>query len=220
MRILIIAPHADDEIIGVGGTILKNIKNGNDVFVCIVTKGVHPLFSEKYILNLRQETKTCHSQLGLTKTFFLEFPSVVLNEQHKYVINKRITEVIEEVRPEEVYIPHAGDMHSDHQIVAEACMVSLRPKYSFAPTKILAYETLSETGWNIPGVQNAFIPNVFVDIGEFLEQKKDIMSIYASQLGKFPDARSLEAIDALAKYRGALINKNAAEAFMLIREIN
>ena len=219
-KILIIAPHPDDEIIGCGGTILRNIAEGNYVYVCIVTKGVEPLFSKDVVDVTRKECIECHKKNGTTKVFFLDFPSVMLEEQHRYEINEKILNVIKEVEPDEVFIPHIGDMQKDHQIVAEACMVALRPKYSFAPKKIMAYETLSETGWNIPNVQNEFLPNYFVNISDFLQDKIKMIEFFDSQLSEFPAARSLEAIESLAKYRGAVMNMKAAEAFMLIREIN
>lgn len=218
-RMLVVAPHPDDEIIGVGGTIIKYIDAGNEVYVAVVTKGMPPLFNEIGVEKARAEARICHRMLGIKKTFFLDFPSVMLEEQHRYEINQSILDVVKEVLPDEVYIPHVGDMQKDHQIVAEACMVALRPKYSFAPSKIYAYETLSETGWNIPNVQNEFIPNAFVDISGQLDRKLQTMQVYTTQIGVFPDARSLEAVEALAKYRGAVMNKKAAEAFMLVREI-
>ena len=219
-KILIVSPHAADEIIGVGGTIARNIAEQNEVYVCVVTRGTPPLFSEDYMKNLRAETLECHKALGIKETFFLEYPSVMLEKENRYEINSALLEVIAKIRPDEVYIPHWGDMQKDHQIVAEACMVALRPKYDNNVKRIYAYETLSETGWNAPNVQNEFIPNVFVDISNYLDLKLDAMRKYQSQLADFPAARSIEAIEALAKYRGALMNLKAAEAFMLIRSIN
>ena len=219
MRVLVIAPHADDEIIGAGGTIIKHVSKGNEVFICIVTRGVKPLFSDDYMEKLRNESLACHKNIGIKKTFFLEFPSVMLEEQHRYEINGKLLDVVKEIEPDEVFIPHVGDMQKDHQIVAEAAMVALRPKYPFAPKRIYAYETLSETGWNIPNVQNEFIPNVFSDISMYLDVKLNAMRIYASQLSDFPDARSLVAIKALAQFRGAVMNVKAAESFMLMREM-
>lgn len=218
-KVLVIAPHPDDEMIGAGGTIIKEIAEHNEVYVAIVTKGMPPLFSEAGVERVRSEARQCHSTIGVSRTFFLDFPSVMLEEQHRYELNQKILDVVKEVSPDEVYIPHVGDMQKDHQIVAEACMVALRPKYSFAPSKIYAYETLSETGWNIPNIQNEFIPNAYVDISEYLEQKSQAMRIYQSQLEDFPAARSIEAMEALAKYRGAVMNLKAAEAFVLLREI-
>lgn len=219
MNILVIAPHADDEIIGVGGTIIRNIEQGNNVYVCVVTRGKEPIFSEKYMENLRRETIMCHKSIGIKETFFLEFPAVMLEKENRYEINGKISEVIQKVCPDEVYIPHIGDMQKDHQIVAECTMVGLRPKYEHKVKRIFAYETLSETGWNIPNIQNEFIANVYIDISDYLNKKIEALGFYKSQVGEFPDARSLEAVEALAKFRGATMNMKAAEAFSLVREI-
>lgn len=219
MKILVIAPHADDEVIGAGGLIARYIDEGHEVFICIVTKGTEPLFSEEFMNTLRRETLESHSLLGVSKTFFLEFPSVMLENEKRYIINNKILEVINKTNPDEVYVPHIGDMQKDHQIVAEASMVALRPKYKNSVKRIYAYETLSETGWNIPNVQNEFIPNVYVDISKYINTKISAMNKYESQLSDFPAARSIQAIEALAKFRGSNVHINAAEAFMLIREI-
>ena len=132
--------------------------------------------------------------------------------------NKAFLDLILSVQPEVVYLPFWGDMQKDHQVVTEAAMVALREKYDHPVKAIYAYETLSETGINLPTENFAFIPNVFVDITGFLEKKKTALSFYATQIHPFPDLRSLEAVEALARFRGATIHAEAAEAFMLIRE--
>lgn len=153
------------------------------------------------------------------ENFFLDFPSVYLDECHRYEINDALLKVVREVIPDEVYIPHWGDMQKDHQIIADACMVVLRPKYEPKVKRIYSYETMSETAWNAPNVQNEFMPNVFVDITDTIDKKIEALEFFETQIAPFPDARSLGAIEALAKYRGALMHMKAAEAFMLIREI-
>ena len=218
-KILVFAPHPDDEILGCGGTMIKNINEGNEVYVCIVTKGPQPMFPIEIVEKARQEARDCHQSIGVKKTFFLDFPSVYLEECHRYELNDSILKVIREVMPDEVYLPHWGDMQKDHQIVADACMVALRPKYEPKVRRIYSYETMSETAWNAPNVQNEFMPNVYVDISNTLESKLKALSFFQTQLSSFPDARSIEAIEALAKYRGAIMNMQAAEAFMLIRDI-
>lgn len=217
-KILVFAPHPDDEILGCGGTIIKNIANGNEVYVCIATKGAQPLFDEKQVATVRQEALDCHKEIGIKKTFFLDFPAVMMEECHRYEINGKVMNVVKEVQPDVVYIPHYGDMQRDHMILAEACMVALRPKY-FPQPKVLGYETMSETAWNTPNMQNEFIPNVFEDITEYLPKKLEALNFFKSQVSAFPDARSLESMEALAKYRGALMHRGACEAFMLIREV-
>lgn len=219
MNILVIAPHADDEVLGVGATMAKHIDNGDNVYICIVTRGVKPLFDDEYMDKLRNETILAHKTLGSIKTYFLEFPSVMLEQVPRHEINNKIFNVVQEVKPDIVYTPHFGDMQKDHQIVAEATMVAVRPKYDHRIREIYAYETLSETEWNNPHNSNAFMPNVYNDVSNYLDKKIKVIKCFKSQLSDFPNPRSVEAITALAKYRGSTINANAAEAFMLIRGI-
>jgi N-acetylglucosamine malate deacetylase 1 len=218
-KILIIAPHPDDEILGCGGSICKHIAKGDEVYVCIVTHAEPPLYTEHTSDEIQIQARKCHKMLGVKETIFLDFPCVMLETVDRYILNDAILNVVKRIGPDEVFIPHYGDIQKDHQLIADACMVSLRPKYGLKVKKIFGYETMSETAWNAPNIQNEFIPNYFVDISEFLKRKQEALSIYTSQVGEFPDARSLEAIEALAKYRGALMNMKAAEAFMLIREL-
>ena len=128
-------------------------------------------------------------------------------------------QAVRRVLPDEVYIPHRGDMQLDHKMIADAAMVALRPKYEHVVRRIYAYETLSETGWDVPNTVNEFIPNVYEDVSEFLPKKLEAMGIFKSQTAEFPAARSIGAVEALARYRGASVNVPAAEAFSLIREI-
>lgn len=219
MVVLVIAPHPDDEIIGVGGTIAKRTENGDEVYVCIVTKGCAPLFDENFISKGREECQEADRLLGVKETIFLDFPAVALETVPRYKFNGRIREIVQQIYPDEVYIPHRGDMQLDHQLVADAAMVALRPKYENCVKRIYCYETLSETGWNIPNSVNEFVPTVYEDISSTIERKLAAMHMFQSQISAFPNARSIEAMKALASFRGATVTVNAAEAFSLIREI-
>lgn len=219
MKVLVIAPHPDDEVIGVGGTIAKRVNAGDDVYVCVVTKGVTPLFQEKFIEKTRQECREADAKLGVKETIFLDFPAVMLETVPRYEFNGKISEVINSIKPDEVYIPHRGDMQIDHQMVVDAAMVAVRPRGNNYPKRVYAYETLSETGWNIPNIVNEFIPTVYEDITDTYDVKLEAMAIFESQLSVFPEARSIGAVEALAKYRGATVSVKAAEAFSLVREV-
>lgn len=219
MRVLVVAPHADDEVLGVGGTISKYVSQNNEVYVCIVTKGHPSMFPETLLNKLREETLKVHEFLGIKRTFFLDFPAVMLKEVPLYELNKKILDVIKTVQPDIVFIPHYGDMHFDHYIVAHSAMVGLRPIYETKVLEIYSYETLSETEWNIPHVSSTFIPNTWVDISKYLDRKLEAMSLYSTQIKNFPHPRSLEAIKSLAKLRGSTVGVEAAEAFSLIRKI-
>ena len=219
MKVLVFAPHPDDEVLGVGGTIAKRSQEGDEVFVCVVTKGTEPLFREKAVLKIQEQCRAADAFLGVKETLFLDLPAVMLETVPRYELNDRISSVINKIRPDEVYIPHRGDMQIDHKMVVDACMVALRPKYDHVVKRIYAYETLSETGWDIPNTVNEFVPTVYEDISETLEKKIKAMQEFKSQLMEFPAARSVEAITALARFRGSTAGLRAAEAFSLIREI-
>lgn len=219
MRVLVVAPHPDDEIIGVGGTIAKRVKSGDEVYVCVVTKGIKPLFEKDFVEQGRNECRTADKMLGVKETIFLDFPAVMLETVPRYELNAKISEIVQRINPEEVYIPHRGDMQIDHQMVVDAVMVAVRPRGNNYPKRVYAYETLSETGWNIPNTTNEFIPTVYEDITDTFEVKLKSMDVFQSQLAPFPAARSIGAIEALAKFRGATVSVEAAEAFGLIREV-
>lgn len=219
MNILVIAPHPDDEILGAGGTIAKNVAEGNDVFVCVVTSGKLPLFAPDGVKQVQNECKYADKLLGVKKTIFMDFPAAMLEKVPRYKLNDEISKTIQCVQPEEVYLPHRGDMQLDHKMIVDAAMVGLRPRYKHVVKRIYAYETLSETGWDIPNTVNEFIPTVYNDISLYLNKKIEALEIFKSQMTEFPNARSLQAVRALAMYRGATVNVSAAEAFSLIREI-
>src|SRR5699024_3569956 len=215
MRILVFAPHNDDEVLGVGGTIAKHAAKGHEVYVCEVTSGK----DKDRLARIRSEALAAHKVLGVTDTIFLDLPVVGLADIPTKELNKAIHETVVQIKPDIAYIPHKRDMHLDHKMVAESAMVALRPVNSPQIKAIYAYETLSETEWNIPSADNIFVPNVWTDITDTIDKKLDAMKCYKSQLFEFPHPRSLEAIDSLSKLRGSTICVENAESFMLIRSI-
>ena len=217
MRVLVFAPHRDDEIIGVGGTILKRKAAGDYVAVCVVTAREGLELPPSTVM-LHEEMRRAHAFCGIDEYIGFPFWANNLENVPRGELNKAFLKAIQQVQPQEVFLPFWGDMQKDHQIVTDAAMVALREKYNHPVERIYAYETLSETGINLPIQDLAFVPNVFEDITDYLEDKKTALSFYTSQVHPFPDLRSLDAISALARFRGATVNVSAAEAFMLIRE--
>ncbi len=218
MRIAVIAPHRDDEILGVGGTLLKRKANGDRVSICIVTSAT-PVGYEENTKTANDEMIEAHRYCGFDCTVGLPFEPSRLETYPRKELNQALLDFIVREQPDEVYLPFWGDMQVDHRATTDAAMVALRAKYNHPVKRIYAYETLSETGINLPTSENTFIPNVFEDISGFLEKKKKAMSFFSSQVHGFPDLRSLETVEALARFRGSTVNVQAAEAFMLIREI-
>lgn len=219
MNVLVIAPHPDDEVLGCGGTIAKHVANNDDVYVVIVTKGCEPIFPPEQVEQVRDECRKADAFLGVSETFFLDFPASMMEEEPRYKLNDTLIKIVQSIKPDIVYMPHRGDMQLDHKMTVDAVMVALRPKYEHVIKKIYAYETLSETGWDIPNTTNEFIPTSYNDISLFLDKKINAMKIYKSQIAEYPNARSVESMRALAIYRGSMMNLKATEAFVLLREI-
>ena len=215
MRVLVFAPHNDDEVLGVGGTIAKFAQAGHEVIVCEITSWLENIEQTNKI---KAEAIEAHNILGVKDTIFLDLPVVHLKETSTHIKNQKFIDVVKEIKPEVAFIPHVGDMHVDHGESAQAAMVALRPMTNPKLRAIYTYETLSETEWNIPNVSNAFIPNVWSDITEYYSLKIEAMKCFKSQLYAFPHPRSLDAIEALAKLRGSTIGVNYAESFVCVRE--
>jgi LmbE family N-acetylglucosaminyl deacetylase len=215
-KVLVISPHPDDEVLGCGGTILRHRKDGDEIFLCIVTKGYAPDWSEEFLKNRPKEIERASKILGIKKTYFLNYPTVKLDTIPQKELNEAIAKIIHELEPNILYIPHKGDLNKDHRLVFEASLVATRPG-SYKPEKILSYEILSETEWG--QIIEPFVPNVYVDISSTFEEKIESMKAYASELRQYPHLRSLEIIEALAKKRGAEMGMRLAEAFISIREV-
>ncbi|WP_029201183.1 PIG-L deacetylase family protein [Oribacterium sp. NK2B42] len=213
MKILVFAPHNDDEVLGVGGAISKYTKEGHLVTVCEVTSG------PKYKM-MQQEAIKAHKMLGVENSIFLNLPVAELADYSKTELNAKVGEVVQRIKPEIVYMPFIWDMHLDHRYVTEAVLVAIRPLPECTVKKAYMYETLSETGWNIPYGDHSFSPTSWVDIEETIEDKINAMRCYQSQIKDYPHPRSIEGIKSMAAYRGSTIGVKYAESFMLVREIN
>ncbi len=223
-RVLIIAPHADDEVLGCGATMAKACKNGDEVFVLICTNasvGAPELFSAELIKQIRNEAVIAHRLIGVKETFFLEFPAPALDQFPCYKMSNEISTIIKKIGADTVYIPHRGDCHKDHAIIHECAMVACRPLANCSVKHVYAYETLSETEWGEPIAADFFVPVKYITFSnEEFQKKLDAMNCFKSQLYPFPASRSLEAIEALAKYRGCTVSAERAEAFEVLRDID
>jgi N-acetylglucosamine malate deacetylase 1 len=218
-NILVVAPHPDDEVLGCGGVIAKYANLGLKVYVLIVTRGTPKLYSSDKIDNIRREAQSAHRILGVAETVFLDFPAPELDIISLAEISREISEVIKRYNITDLYIPHRGDIHGDHRVVFNACLVAARPVGIYSIKSIFAYETLSETEWAPPFGDDAFIPTKFVDVSATFSKKLEAMNCFKSQLRQFPNPRSIETLTALSKFRGSTVGFLNAEAFMIIRVI-
>ncbi len=216
-KVLVIAPHPDDEVLGCGGTIAKHTNKGDIVDLCIVTQPYVPEWPESYIHNKKKEIEKSRNILGIRDVYFLDLPTVKLDNLLQKDINNKLYEVINKVSPDIVYIPHKGDLNRDHRIVFECALVALRP-IGCRAKKILSYEVLSETEWGQS--ITPFVPDYYVNISSTISKKCDAMLAYSSELKSEPHPRSIEIIKANAKKRGSEVGVSYAESFLLIREVD
>jgi len=218
-RVLVVAPHPDDEVLGCGGVIARHVAKGEDVYVVVVSKGAPDVFPLAVVQQVRQEAAAANDVLGTKHVFFLDFPAPRLDAVPTSSLAGALKDVVVQVQPGTVYLPHHGDIHGDHKAVYWATLVATRPNSDFFPGRLLCYETSSETDWGAPIPCEAFAPTVFVDVSQYLGVKLEAMRCYGSQLAPSPRARSLASIEALAHVRGSTIGVTAAEAFGLVREV-
>lgn len=225
MRVLVAAPHADDETLGVGGTIARLVAEGHEVIVCVFTghgPDPHPLGPDSMWSEIRAEAARAHKILGVTETIYREIPAAMVADQSVYELNKVTAEVMREVAPEVLYAPFPFDLHKDHRELFHSLSITWRP---FTETgrrlrQVFCYEVPSETHLNIPYVEQAFTPNVWTDISGSLATKLAALECFQSQLHPSVDLRSLDTIRALARWRGAQMGVQAAEAFVLVRQVS
>lgn len=218
MKTIVIAPHPDDEILGVGGTLMRRKAEGEKMAWLIVT-GItaEAGWSDEKVKLRVEEIKQVTELFGFDSVFELNFPTTQLDQVPMSDLVAAISKVFKTFEPEEIFVPHPADVHTDHRVVFNA-VASCTKWFRYPSVKrVLAYETLSETDFGL-GTEQGFRPNVFVNIEPYLDDKLRAMDIYASELGTFPFPRSHEAICALANLRGAASGFKAAEAFELLRE--
>jgi LmbE family N-acetylglucosaminyl deacetylase len=221
MRALTISVHPDDETLGCGGTLLVHRADGDELFWLIVTQSHEPQWSADVIERKAAEVQNVAAAYGMVRTITLGMPTVRLDTVPQAELMDAIRGAITEVRPEVVYLVHDGDVHTDHHVVFQATLGVLKAFYmrELGVRAILSYETLSSTEAAPPQSSRSFVPTVYRDVTSHLETKIEIMRLYLSEAQPDPLPRGPSAIRALARYRGATIGVEYAEAFMLIREI-
>ncbi|HNX90777.1 MAG TPA: PIG-L family deacetylase [Candidatus Omnitrophota bacterium] len=218
-KVLFIACHPDDETLGCGGTILKHKALGDEIYWAILTNiDENNGWPKDKVLSRQCEISAVARAYGFKKVFKLDFPTTKLDAIPMNTIVSAISNTLNEIKPEVIYVPNKSDIHSDHKTTFDAVM-SCTKTFRFPYIKrVLMYECLSETEF-APAISNlAFTPNVFVNISAYVSEKIKIMNMYEGEMGAFPFPRSAENIEALARYRGATAGFCGAEAFVLIKE--
>ncbi|MBW7452501.1 PIG-L deacetylase family protein [Paenibacillus sepulcri] len=219
-KVIVIAPHPDDETLGCGGTLLKHKEQGHEIHWVIITKISDLLnYSIEQIQEREWEIDEVEQLYQFDSVRKLAFPAAGLDHSMISDLVRSIGQVFKEIQPNVVYIPYRGDVHTDHAVVFDAAIACCKWFRYPSVVKVLVYETLSETEFGINSDLNGFRPQVFHNIDKYLTAKINIMLKFKSEVAEFPFPRSEEAIRSLAKVRGVASGCKAAEAFMLLKEV-
>ncbi len=224
MRILVIAAHPDDEVYGMGGTIAKLVAQGCEVHVLIVTDGCISQYRNednlKEIIRLkREEACKANNILGVECVHFGNLPDMKLDQVPHIQINHVIEELIQKLKPKEVYTHFYGDVNLDHQLVYKSTLVATRPTVEQCVKNLYAYSVPSSTEWSPQLAHSIFMPNVFVEIESHVSVKLKAIKAYATELRKYPHPRSVESVKKNDVVVGTQCGLRSAEGFMLLRGI-
>ena len=217
--VLIIAAHSDDEALGCSGTMAKHVAQGDKVHILFMTDGVASRIRSKNNTEERLIAAQDAVQiLGVSSFTTLNFPDNKMDSIPLLDVVKEVENKITELQPEIIYTHHIGDLNIDHQITHKAVITACRPQPDFCVKEIYAFEVLSSTEWQTPGVES-FNPNVFVDITDYIDIKKQVLEVYSEEMRQPPHSRSIDNALRLNALRGNSVGVDYAEAFELIRMI-
>lgn len=213
-KILVIAAHPDDELLGCGGTIAKHSINGDEVYTLIICEGESLRYKG---LNIDQSVyiKKSGDILGVKQNFHLRFPDQKLDTFTLVDIITPIEKIVKTLQPNIVYLQYGGDINRDHQIVFEASLVALRPVETYIE-EIYAYYTVGSSDWGYP---RTFNPDTWINISTTLDTKLRAFTEYVSELKEYPHPRSLRSLENLAAFTGNQVNLEYSESFMTIRKV-
>ncbi len=249
MKVLVVAAHPDDELVGLAGTLIKHVRGGDEVNICFLADGVESRYLNVDITQrlsgpikmkriasisqieddrelLRKCAKNAAKIIGAKEPNFFDFPDNQFDTQPLLCITKVIEKLIEKIKPKVIYTHHHGDLNIDHRIVFDAVMVAVRPMTGFrrkkvnSVKKVLSFEVPDSTGWIAPVVRDIFLPNVFVNIKDVFKIKKKVFLAYQKLFKKHPNPSfDKERMKSNNRRWGEKAGLELAEAFMLIREV-
>ena len=235
MKVLVIAAHPDDEVLGMGGTIKKLTKKGIEVKVVFMATGIFARRSNDYVnkakydvnkkttktmskqmSDLRRDAKKALRLLGVRNIEFFDFPDNEMDIISNLEITKKIEQLINQYKPDSIFTHTQHDINVDHRAIFNATITASRPNKKFNVKEVISFEVPSSSEWNF---NSNFTPNIFVDISKELSFKLKAMKAYTNEIQDYPHPRSIKALDVIAKRWGTVSGFLAAEAFCLVRQL-
>ncbi|HEV7179844.1 MAG TPA: PIG-L deacetylase family protein [Candidatus Baltobacteraceae bacterium] len=222
--VLVCAAHPDDEVLGCGATMARHAAKGDRVHVLILGQGLvsrgHSAGTEAALAELRSTAKRANDTLNAASLEMLDFPDNRLDTVARLDLAKAIEDTLQRLAPQIVYTHFPADLNVDHGRVSDAVCVACRPLPGSSVKSLRFFEVQSSTEWRPAAGAASFAPNLYVDVSQTIGKKLDALRIYGREMRPWPHARSLEAVEHLARWRGASAGVGAAEAFMIAREID
>jgi LmbE family N-acetylglucosaminyl deacetylase len=219
LKVLVLAAHPDDEVLGMGGTIAVHTDRGDDVRIVVVTDGSSTQYPGDAGIRARKEEEALRaaSELGVTDYVHLDLPDMRLDTLPHVEVNRVVEEQVSDFAPEFVYTPHP-DVNRDHRVLFDSVAVATRPMPGQVVDRVLTYAPTSSTEWT-PASLNWFVPNLFVDVGDRIERKVSAFAHYETERRDYPHPRSERAIRATAEFYGSSCGVEYAEPFVLVRAL-
>lgn len=216
-RVLVVAAHPDDEVLGCGGAMARHVRQGDQVAVLILGRGLGARGEAENaaLSQLERDSRAALAELGVTDVRYEDFPDNRFDTVPLLAVAQAVEKVKAELRPERVYTHAAQDLNIDHRICFDAVMAAFRPQPGEPCREILTFEVMSATHWRA----EEFRPTVFMDIADVLDRKLAALARYDSEMRPWPHARSVEAARVQAQWRGALVGVAAAECFVPARMV-
>ena len=219
-NILVVAPHADDETLGPGGSLLRHADEGDEIFWLIMTNKFEKDGFPKDDVDARNKEIEREAEcFGFNEIWRLNYSPGKLDKADTIEIIEDLTKAFNSIKPEIVYLPFSNDVHSDHRITSEA-VIACSKTFKFPTIRSFrVYETVSQTEFGSNLYRESFHPNLWIDISGFLSKKIEIADIYESEIADHPFPRSSKNIESIASFRGATMGVASAESFIIIKEI-
>lgn len=219
MNVHVVAAHPDDEVLGVGGTILRHVAEGDDVHVLIMSEGASSRYEDDMVSELASAAEAAAEVLGVASLETARWPDQRMDAVPLIELTQFISERLEAAPPHVIYTHFPHDVNADHGAVARATWTAARPYAQPTLGAFYAFETPSSTEWGWPLPETGFQPDHFVDISDHLDRKIDAMSRYSSEIRPAPHPRDLESLRRTALHRGSSVARTAAEAFVTLRSV-
>ncbi len=216
---MVIAAHPDDELLGAGGTLVRHVREGDEVHAVIVADGAGSRYPAELVATLEKQARRAAEVIGFTSVQFLSLPDQRLDTVPLIELTQRLEGVLDDLEPGTVYTHFPEDVNADHRLVARCAWTACRPYARPGLRKFAVFETPSSTEWAWPMTGTEFRPNLFVDVTDTLDAKIAAMECYETELREYPHPRSSLALRERAAYWGSHVGRLAAEPLVVLREV-